>query len=360
MFRTFIVPLLAIAGVVLAVYTVVKGSMPPPAAAPVVEPPHAPYEAFVAGSGLVEPSSESIAIGCPVGAIVAEVGVKVGQAVKAGDVLFRLDGRELAAQLKVREAALRVASEQLARLEAGTRPELIPPAQAKLDEAEANLADMQALWDRAQQLSAGALSDEEKFRRQFATEVSRARVEQMRADLALLKAGTWSEDLDVSRAQVEQAGAQAEEVRVELERRTVRAPIDGVVLQVNVRAGEFAAAGALATPHLIMGRVTPLHVRVDVDEYEAWRVRAGSPAIAFARGNKDISTALTFVRFEPFVVPKKSLTGGSTERVDTRVLQVIFSFDPATAPLYVGQQVDAYIEAERAARAGRAGAAGTP
>jgi hypothetical protein len=44
------------------------------------------------------------------------------------------------------------------------------------------------------------------------------------------------------------------------------------------------------------------------------------------------------------VIPKKSLTGGSTERVDTRVLQVIYQFDPPNRPLYVGQQVDVYIE----------------
>jgi hypothetical protein len=55
---------------------------------------------------------------------------------------------------------------------------------------------------------------------------------------------------------------------------------------------------------------------------------------------------LKFVRVEPFVIPKKSLTGDNTERVDTRVLQVIFSLDrPDGTPLYVGQQVDVFIEA---------------
>lgn len=45
------------------------------------------------------------------------------------------------------------------------------------------------------------------------------------------------------------------------------------------------------------------------------------------------------------MVPKVSLTGQSTERTDTRVLQVIYSFDPATLPIYVGQQMDVFIEA---------------
>jgi len=55
---------------------------------------------------------------------------------------------------------------------------------------------------------------------------------------------------------------------------------------------------------------------------------------------------LRFVRVEPFVVPKKSLTGESTERVDTRVLQVIYAIEPGSANVYVGQQLDAFIQAE--------------
>ena len=77
-----------------------------------------------------------------------------------------------------------------------------------------------------------------------------------------------------------------------------------------------------------MGRLKPLHVRVDVDEHEAWRVRPDAKATAAVRGNAESeSRRSTFVRFEPFVVPKKSLTGESTERVDTRVLQVIYRIE---------------------------------
>ena len=97
---------------------------------------------------------------------------------------------------------------------------------------------------------------------------------------------------------------------------------------------------------MIMGTVDPLHVRVDIDEHDAWRVRGGSKAVAFVRGNKDISTDLEFVRFEPYVVPKRSLTGESTELVDTRVLQVLYRFTRGSLPIYVGQQMDIYIESE--------------
>ena len=67
--------------------------------------------------------------------------------------------------------------------------------------------------------------------------------------------------------------------------------------------------------------------------------------MAFVRGNPDLKTPLQFERLEPYVVPKVSLTGQSTERTDTRVLQAIYSFDPAALPVYVGQQMDVFIQA---------------
>jgi hypothetical protein len=90
---------------------------------------------------------------------------------------------------------------------------------------------------------------------------------------------------------------------------------------------------------------------VDVDEADAWRVRPDSPAIARLRGNPAIAVALSFVRFEPYVLPKRSLTGDTTERVDTRVLQAIYAFRPNDFPAFVGQQVDVFIKASTRAAA---------
>jgi multidrug resistance efflux pump len=344
--RTYLIPLLAIIGVLAAVYTVIQGSKPPIAQPPVIEPPRAPYQSFVAGSGLIEAASENIAVGSPVGAVVMALHIKVGDAVKTGDPLFELDSRDLKAELAVRESAAKVAQDQLARLEAGTRPEAIPPARAKVSEAESSLKDVQnqlTFWEQLQDPK--AVSAEQLSQRRFAVQTAQARLDQAKADLALLEAGSWSADIAVARSQLEQAKAQVDSARVEVERRTIRAPIDGRILQVNIRLGEFAQAGALSTPLLLMGRVDPLNVRIDIDENDAWRVKPDKAATAYLRGNKDISMPLTFVRFEPYVVPKRSLTGDSTERVDTRVLQVIYSFDPKGKPVFVGQQVDAYIEA---------------
>ena len=70
-----------------------------------------------------------------------------------------------------------------------------------------------------------------------------------------------------------------------------------------------------------------------------------SPARATLKGQPKEWFPLKFVRIEPYVIPKKSLTGDNTERVDTRVLQVIYAVDAADKRLFVGQQVDVFIDA---------------
>ena len=116
----------------------------------------------------------------------------------------------------------------------------------------------------------------------------------------------------------------------------VRASVGGDVLRVDLRPGEFAQAGGKAEPVLLLGRTRPFHLRVDIDEQEAWRVRPAAPAVAMIRGNAAMQVPLKFVRFEPYIIPKRSLTGANTERVDTRVLQVLYSFDPGALPIFIG------------------------
>src|SRR5438105_7092772 len=148
--------------------------------------------------------------------------------------------------------------------------------------------------------------------------------EQAKADLELLKAGAWQADKEVSRAAVALAEAQVDQTKTEIDRATVRAPIDGQVLQVNVRPGEYVGAQPGQTL-VMMGDLTRHHVRADIDEHDIPRFQPGLPARAFRRGHAEHELKLAFVRVEPYVTPKKSLTGDNTERVDTRVLQVIYA-----------------------------------
>ena len=133
-------------------------------------------------------------------------------------------------------------------------------------------------------------------------------------------------------------------VEREIERLTIRALVNGEVLQVSVQPGEYVAAPSSEAP-IVIGNVEKLHVRADIDEQDIPRFVPNAEAWAVLKGNVREKYKLTFVRVEPYVVPKRSLTGENTERVDTRVLQVIYSLEPAGRPLYVGQQLDIYVDA---------------
>ena len=180
-------------------------------------------------------------------------------------------------------------------------------------------------------------------KRRRAVEAAKARVGQTESALRLLLAGSWKQDIEVTRAELRQAEAQVTRIKADIDRLTVAAPINGRLLQVKVRAGEYAQVGTLGQPLMLLGALGRLHIRADIDEKDAWRVRAGAKGVASVRGNAAIRFPLEFVRLEPYVIPKKSLTGDATERVDTRVLQAIYAL-PETAPVHPGQQMDLSIE----------------
>lgn len=351
MWRKLILPGLAVAGVIFAVWTVIEGAQAVPPARPVVEPTEAPFPRNIAGAGIVEAATENIAVGPVVPGVVTEVMVQVGDSVRRGDPLFRVDDRDLRAELLRAKAARAAAEARLARLRSLPRPEEIPPAEAAVRADEQQLADARnqlAIVERVVAREARAVSVEDVDRRRFAVSVAEARLARSKAELALLLAGSWASDIAVQEAELATAAASIEALEVELERRITRSPIDGKVLQLKVRPGEYAPAGPLATPLALLGSVARLHVRVDVDENDAWRITPGARAEATIRGNRELKTDLEFVRIEPYVIPKRSLTGESTERVDTRVLQVVYSFDPARLPnVYVGQQMDVFVQSER-------------
>ena len=348
MIRILLLPLLALAGAGFAVMTVAAGSKPAPVASPVADPSRPPFERTIAGSGLLEAMDRNVAIGSPLPRLVLEVNVKVGDEVEAGAPLFRLDDRDTRAELAVRKAAVGAAKAKLERLKSAPRAEELPSVEARVVAAEAVLADLRnqvTLWESV--ADKRAVTVEDLQRRKFAVQAQEARLAEARSALVLLKAGSWKADIDVAQADLASAEAQAAQTETEIARLTVRAPAKGTVLQVNVRAGEFAPAGALQTPLMLFGPLERIHLRVDVDENDAWRFRKDAAAIAFVRGNRELKVELKFERVEPYVIPKRSLTGDSTERVDTRVMQAVYSFERHKLPVYVGQQMDVFIEVKK-------------
>jgi multidrug resistance efflux pump len=345
LFAKFGLPIVAIGLIAFSVMYMAQAKQRMPELPPPIEPASNPFPNSVAGAGMVEPESENISIGTPLPGIVVEVFVKVGQRVKAGDPLFRIDDRDRKAELAVREAALADATAELERLKAMPRPEELPAAEAKVREAKADWENWEQQWARGEKLVTDRTMTLEEFQeRKQSAIAARERYNKAVADYNLLKAGTWQPDLRVAQAVVDRAKAQVEQAQTELDRLTVKALVDGEVLQVNVHPGEF-----VGTPPeralVVLGSTKQLHVRVDIDEYDIPRFVPDAPARAVLKGQSTDFFPLRFVRIEPYVIPKKSLTGDNTERVDTRVLQVIYAVDATDKRLFVGQQVDVFIDA---------------
>ena len=302
-----ILPILAVIGLIVAIVVAVRSQKKNPPAEPVAQPAQAPYASYIGGAGIVEASTENIQLGTSIAGIVKTVFVKVGDTVRQGDKLFLIDDRELEANLLVKEASL-------------------VQAEGALEEAKASLQDYETRFKLVHNVADRRALSVDDF-------------EQRKNAVLLYKAKLVS-----AKAEILAAQAALQAARTDLDRLLVRAPVDCMVLQVNIRQGEYAQTGVLEDPLMLLGDNNLLHVRVDIDENDAWRFKPGSQAMAFMRGNSKLNCAIKFVRTEPYITPKESLTGDSTERIDTRVLQVIYGFDRNALPAYVGQQMDVFIE----------------
>lgn len=294
MLRKYALPALAIAGILFGIVTVIANARkipPPPIAFP---PPVPPYAHYIAGEGVIEASTDNIQVGTPFAEIVTDIYVTQGQQVKEGDALFVLNVETLEAQLY----------------------------QAQMDKAyaEVQYANQKTQLDLYDQLTdRRAVSENEYNQVYYGAEAALAAIAQ--ADARIMVAQSY------------------------IDRSTIRAPVDGEVLQINIHVGEIANLNPFTQLPLIMfGPVCPSHVRINIDEDDAWRYQKGAPATAFVRGNSSIRFPLKFVRIDPLLIPKQSLTGATEERVDTRVLQVIYAFECDHLPVYNGQILDIFIE----------------
>lgn len=299
MIRKYLLPLLAIVGALLglsiSIVTQKKAHVQPI----MFPPPKSPFVHSIAGAGIIEASSDNISIGSPFNEIVEEVAVVEGDKVKKGDILFKLDLRFFYSVLL--------------------------NAKATLEQAEMTRNDKAIQFSFYQRLQNGKAVSEQLFEQTF---------------YAFLEA---QEGVKVAESGVREA-------EVNIERSTIRAPLDGKILQVNIHIGENATSPLITQigtePLIVMGRVDPLQVRVQIDEDDCWRFREGAKAQAFVRGNRAISFPLQYTRVVPYVIPKSSFTGEIRERVDTRVLEVLYVFEKKELPVYVGQMIDVYIETE--------------
>jgi HlyD family secretion protein len=293
--KAFFLPLFSLIGVGISIFVISAGGEAVEPSSHGLQPAQIAATRVISGAGIVEAKSRNVKVASHLPGVVEKVWVSIGQRITKGTPLFSIDTRHLQAERVLRQASLNVARAELAK--AVTEFELVQPLFSGNDKVVAK---------------------ETYLQRKNAKMIAEERAKEAEKYLQVVEA--------------------------DLERSTVLSPIDSEVLQVNIREGEYVAERSGGVPALVIGDTSMLHVRVDLNENDAIRFKSNAIARAFLKGDSSRASDLHFEAVEPLVIPKQSLTGESTERVDTRVLQVLYSFDPKSLPLYVGQQVDVLVE----------------
>ncbi|MEI7861623.1 MAG: biotin/lipoyl-binding protein [Planctomycetota bacterium] len=328
---------------------------------------------LIGAVGTSEPPGEPIAIAAHVAGIVDAVEARVGAEVRRGDVLFRVDDRLAAAEVAARQCQIETAVADMESLRAQVPPgeaaiasasAAQASAQARVLEAEADLADRRNKFQLGERLLRTAVvSSEEVDNRRFAMQQAEARVATARASVAEAAAGVMQAQAELARLvrsvgggpgpdiiaaekRITLAQREYDKAKTELEQFVVHSPVDGRIIQVNVRPGEFAPASVPAEGLVVIGRKGPTHLRVEIDEVDIPRFRSDLPAWAAPRGSVGISFPLSFAYLEPLVVPKRGLSGRTTDIVDTRVLQVVYTLIDDKQNLGIGHQYDVFITPE--------------
>jgi len=325
---------------------------------------------LIGAVGTSEPPGEPIAIAAHVAGIVETVEMTVGADVRRGDLLFRVDSRRAAAEVAARRGQIdaAVANMEALRATVPTREAAIASARAAQASAEARVLEADAdLADRRNKLQLGerllrtaVVSSEEVDNRRFVMQQAEARVATARAAVAEAAAGVVQAQAELARLvnpvgggpgadiiaaekRIALAQRECDKASTELEQFAVNSPVDGRIIQINVRPGEFAPASVPAEGLVVIARKGPTHLRVEIDEVDMPRFRPELPAWASPRGSVGIRYPLSFAYVEPLVVPKRGLSGRTTDIVDTRVLQVVYTLANDEPTIGIGQQYDVFI-----------------
>lgn len=310
-----------------------------------------PFATGVAALGLVEPAGKDVGVYPPEPALVTAVLADVGDRVEKDQPLLQLDARLLRADLLRAKAAVEAAQAEIDRWHALPRAEDLPPLEAAVARAESVVKDREDVAARIREaVGKGSGNEREVVASRLALDTAQAELARARADLAKARAGGWTADLHVASALLAQKQAEVAALDLLIERMTVRAPRAGVVLRRSVEPGEFASP-TRATPLLILGDLSNLAVRAQIDEEDIALVRRDSRAVARTRGAVVRDVPLRLVRIEPYARPKSDLLGTNAERVDTRVIDVLFEVTAAEGTaLYPGQALDVFIDSGTGAR----------
>ena len=326
---------------------------------PAFQPAANPYAQGIYANGIVEsdlPDGQNISIYPEVSGTVKALLVQEGATVKAGTPILQIEDTVPRATAGQQRAQAQSALATLSALRAQPRAEALAVTRAQVAQAEAGLKTSQDQYDkqqRSQAIEPRSVSREAIDNARNGLNAAQATLEVARRQYALTKAGAWRYDIENAQAQYSALGKAAEASEALLQKYTLRAPVDGVVLAVNAAVGSYVSPQGIynsytqaMAPVLLMGGMPESYqVRCYIDEILIARLPSPDRIVAqmSVRGS-DVKLPLEFVRVQPYVSPKIALSNARQERVDVRVLPVIFRFTRnAALQLYPGQLVDVYI-----------------
>jgi HlyD family secretion protein len=309
-------------------------------------------------SGQVEATSVEIA--GEGGGRLLELTMNEGDHVRRNDVVARFDTRDIDLALQRARAEREHAVAQLKLLQAGARPEEIRQAAAQVESAraETNAADAelkaaQMDLERFEQLlrsNSGSQKqrDDAATRRDVAqprVEAARERERAARENLARVRAGARSEEIEAARARVAIADAQIAAFQKNLDDATVRAPGDGMVTEKLAEPGEVVAP---RTPLLVVSDLDHAWAEVFVDEPDVPRLRLGQVATVFTdAGGPGIPGKISFISSKAEFTPRNVQTAEERSKL---VYRVKIAVDNRDGVLKEGMPVEAEIPFQTSGR----------
>lgn len=325
---------------------------------PVFKPVSNPYESAIYANGMIESnqaSGENVNIYPEVAGQINRVLVGEGQKVSAGTPLFTIDDSVQSAnteQLRLQsEAALTLLDE----LKAQPRKETLAIVTAQLEQAQASLKLARDQYDKdltTYNIASQSISKNTLDTAKDTVIQASAAVDVANKQFELTKAGAWSYDIVNQQKQygaIQQAYHAANEL---LKKYSIKAPVDGVLLAVNVAVGSYVSSQGsydtytgLFDPLVVMGAPQEyLEVRCYIDEILVSRLPpAGHIRAQMSIPGTDTKVPLEFIRVQPYISPKIELSNQRQEQVDLRVLPVVFRFEKKESPVYPGELVDVFI-----------------
>ena len=267
-------------GLLLGLGAVWFFSLKHPPQPPAFTPAANPYAQGIYANGIIESSQgsgENIPIYAELGGPVVNILAKEGQSVHKGDPLAVIDPsvqeKTVAQQMAQAEAARTL----LAELKAEPRPEALEVARAQMDSAAATLRqlnDTLAKLQRSAEIDPRSVAKETLDTAVNAAHVGAANLEVAKRQYELIRAGAWSYDIQNQEKLAASLEAQYQASSALLQKYTIRAPVDGIVMSINMAVGGYVSPqGTYESytqglgPLIVMtGSQRYLSVRVYVDE----------------------------------------------------------------------------------------------